>query len=152
MASLPYVLYPLMFSPNTPRSLLPIKSPPSLIQSETRDKDHLLTVSNQTDRISPSLEVWNEKWPVEGQTLRLSPTPSSERKVRSISISNPEQCPSADETADSEPLNHDAATTGKHDSAVPSHNSNVKASPSVMVQGEKETQFHRGGCQGVSFR
>ena len=65
---------------------------------------------------------------MEGQRLRLSPTPSSERKVRSISISNPEHCSTLDKTADAVPANHDTATA-KSDSAIPSHNSNVKASP-----------------------
>lgn len=130
------LLCPLILSPNTARSLLPIKSPPSHIQSETRGKGRPSAVSNDTDRISPSLEVWSEKWPTEGQSLRLSPSPSSERKVRSISISNPEQYSSAAMTADFEALNHEAAT-GKHESADPSHNSNVKGSPSSWSKDRK---------------
>ncbi|KAL2086542.1 hypothetical protein ACEWY4_017601 [Coilia grayii] len=136
-------------SPTTPRSLLPVKSSPPAVQSDPRDKDQPSAVSNQLERISPSLEVWSEKWPAEGQSLRLSPTPSSERKARSISISNPERCSVAndgDETADSATLNHDAAG-GKPDSApaVPSHNnSNIKAPSAASWSKERKRPSSTG--------
>ncbi|XP_063064485.1 uncharacterized protein LOC134456840 [Engraulis encrasicolus] len=145
---------------NTPRCNMPIKSSPSssptsVSQSNACNKDSPSSPSpNQMERISPALEVWSETFPAEGQSLRLSPTPSSERKVRSISISNstpergstpehgstPERCSTPElgrdngghgdvRTVDSAPLNHGTAGA-KFNSAIatrPSHNTNVKA-------------------------